>query len=297
MGLGTGEAEGSGEQPLLTLRSEIILATGRGGMKSDARSGIRESNAYELFILALTVYSLVIMVALLLPWLSAATVKVLIVYDNAICLVFLFDFGLQLKRAPSKRGYFVHGGGWLDLLGSIPSLGVFRFTGLFRLARLSRLARITTLLGGQSKRQLMRDILQNRGEYAAFVTFLSAIVVLSLSSVMVLQFESRSGHANIKTGGQALWWAIVTLTTVGYGDTYPTTVAARVVAVVVMLAGVGIIAALASILARVLIPTPDESEEATALTEIQRQLADLHRELRNLRQSIAAQEPGKSEPD
>jgi hypothetical protein len=51
----------------------------------------------------LTVYSLVIMVALLLPTLSAATVKVLEAYDNVIRAVFLFDFGLRLKTAPSKR--------------------------------------------------------------------------------------------------------------------------------------------------------------------------------------------------
>lgn len=80
--------------------------------------------------------------------------------------MFLFDFDLELKRAPSERGYFVHGGGWLDLLGSIQSLGVFRFTALFMLARLSRSARTTTLLGGQSKRQLMREILQSRGRSA-----------------------------------------------------------------------------------------------------------------------------------
>lgn len=267
-------------------------------MESDTGSEARQSNAYELFILVLTVYSLVIMVALVLPMLSAATVKVLEVYDNVICVVFLFDFGLRLKRAPSKRGYFVGGRGWLDLLGSIPSLGIFRLTALFRLARLSRLARISRLLRGQNKRELTRDVLDNRGQYAVFVTFIAALVILSLSSVLVLQFEHRSPDANIKTGGQALWWALVTLTTVGYGDTYPTTAAGRIVAVVVMLAGVGIIASLASILARVLIPTPDEPGDQPAPTDIQRQLADLQLELRLLRQGLTRDaHPPDHDPD
>lgn len=266
-------------------------------MESDTESGARQSNAYELFILVLTVYSLVIMVALLLPTLSAATVKVLEVYDNVICVVFLFDFGLRLKRAPSKRDYFVGGRGWLDLLGSIPSLGVFRLTALLRLARLSRLARISRLLKGQNKRELTKDVLDNRGEYAVFVTVIAALVVLSLSSVLVLQFERRAPDANIKTGGQALWWAVVTLTTVGYGDTYPMTAAGRIVAVVVMLAGVGIIASLASILARVLIPTQDEPGDQQALTDIQRQLADLQLELHLLREGLARHNFDDDEPD
>ena len=251
-------------------------------MGSKAGSESHRSNAYDLFILVLTVYSLVIMLLLLLPTLSAATTRVLEVYDLLICVVFLFDFAFRLARAPSKSGYFLRGRGWLDLLGSVPSLEVFRFSALLRLARLSRLERITRLLRGQRKRDLTKDVLANRGEYAAFVTFLTAMVVLSASSVLVLQFESHSSDANIKTGGQALWWAAVTLTTVGYGDTYPTTAAGRVVAVVVMFAGVGIIASLASILAGVLISTPRQSQDQPTLRDLQAELTELRRELRTL---------------
>lgn len=190
-------------------------------MTSKAAAQPRLSNAYELFILLMTIYSLVIMAALLLPRVSDATAQVLNVYDNAICVIFLFDFGLRWKRATSKRGYFIGGRGWLDLLGSIPSFGVFHFTALFRLARLSRLARITRLMRGQSKRELFKDVLDNRGQYAVFITLLTAVMVLSLSSVLVLQFEGKASDANIKTGGEALWWAVVTLTTVGYGDYAP----------------------------------------------------------------------------
>ena len=87
-----------------------------------------QSNAYELFILVLTILSsLVVMVALLLPTLSKSTTQLLEIYDNGICVVFLLDFGLRLKRAPSKRGYFFRGRGWLDLLGSIPSFNLFKY--------------------------------------------------------------------------------------------------------------------------------------------------------------------------
>ena len=248
-----------------------------------------QSNAYELFILVLTILSLVVMVALLLPTLSKSTTQLLEIYDNGICVVFLLDFGLRLKRAPSKRGYFFRGRGWLDLLGSIPSFSLFKYTALLRLARLSRVARITRLLRGKSKRDLVKDVLDNRGRYAVFVTLLATMIVLAVSSVLVLQLESKSANANIKTGGEALWWAVVTITTVGYGDYYPVTPGGRLVATVVMFCGVGIIGSLASILASVLVPTPkasdpsannqaDPNSQAT-LTDIRQSLTEIHREL------------------
>ncbi|HEU4464853.1 MAG TPA: ion transporter, partial [Gemmatimonadota bacterium] len=132
--------------------------------------GSQRSNAYEMFILVLTVLSLGIMVVLVLP-VSDATVQLLTVYDNVICVVFLIDFGMNLARAEPKREYLIGRRGWLDLLGSIPSLGlVFRYSALFRLARLSRLARITRLLRGSKKKELVEDVLAHRGQYAAFIS-------------------------------------------------------------------------------------------------------------------------------
>jgi len=215
-------------------------------------------NAYNLFIMLLTILSLVIMVAIVLP-LSSATTRLLRVYDNLICVVFLIDFAINLKRAPSPRAYFVGDRGWLDLLGSIPTLGVLRFTALFRLARLSRLARLWKLTRSNNKHQLVAEVLHNRSQYAVFITLSATMVVLMVCSTLVLQAESHASDANITTGGDALWWAIVTITTVGYGDTFPVTGIGRIVAVFVMVAGVGIIASLASILTSLISPSPNQA--------------------------------------
>jgi voltage-gated potassium channel len=213
-------------------------------------------NAYNIFILVLTIFSLGIMVLLIVPWVDAQTRQLLNVYDNAVAFIFLADFIYNITGAKPKSAYFIRQRGWLDLLGSIPSFGFFQLTALLRLARLSRLARISRLLGGQKRKALVQDVLDNRGQYAAFITVLAAGIVLCVASILVLQFESRSPDANIKTGGDALWWAVVTITTVGYGDYYPVTSLGRLTGVSVMFAGVGIIGALASILASILVPPP-----------------------------------------
>lgn len=245
---------------------------------TDAPPAVGHSNAYNLFILVLTLLSLAVMVLMVLP-LDEATLQVLMVYDNLICCVFLADFAINLRRSEPKRDYWIHRGGWLDLLGSIPSLGFFRFTVLLRLFRLSRLARIGRLMRGGGRKELVRDIVQNRGQYAIFITLLLMIVVLTVSSVVILQVETRSPDANITTGGDALWWAIVTITTVGYGDFYPVTSLGRQVAVVVMFSGVAIIGALASILASLLVPGPREPEVDPAIAGMERQLADVQAQL------------------
>jgi len=227
----------------------------------------KHGNAYNIFILVLTVYSLAMMVLLLLP-LDPETRALVNAYDNAICVIFLIDFAGNLLGARPRRAYFIGQRGWLDLIGSIPSFGFIPFTALFRLARLSRLARITRLLRGQAGKDLVLDVLRNRGQYATFITILLAGMVLSVASILVLQFESRSPDANITSGGDALWWGLVTITTVGYGDTYPVTFLGRLTGIFVMFAGIGIIGALASILASLLVtPSPTEVPAADAASD------------------------------
>ena len=254
------------------------------------------SNSYDIFILVLTVLSLVIMVLLILP-LAPQELELLSVYDNAICIVFLLDFALNMSRAHPKSDYFIGRRGWLDLIGSIPSFGVFRFGGLLRLARLSRLARVTRLLRGENQKRLVEDIVRNRGEYAVFITLLAAFMVLVTASLLVLQFESSSSDANIVTGGDALWWALVTITTVGYGDFFPVTFLGRVTGVFVMFAGVGIIGALASILASILVPQPKENAEAAtsdrgANGPLLDELTSMRAELAALREAVTAERAG-----
>ena len=250
------------------------------------------SNPYNLFILVVTVFSLAVMALLLLP-LSPESRELLTFYDNAVCVIFLIDFAYNITGSRPKREYFIHQRGWLDLLGSIPSFGFFQFTALLRLARISRLARIARLLGGNSRRELVRDMVVNRGQYATFVTILLGGIVLSVASFLVLQFESRSPDANITTGGDAIWWGFVTITTVGYGDFFPVTALGRITGVFVMFAGVGIIGALASILASILVPPPARVTEATeadppvspspAAEQVAQELAALRAEVAALR--------------
>ena len=250
----------------------------------------QQSNAYYIFILVLTVFSLLIMVLMLLP-LSEATIQLLSYYDSLICFIFLIDFFLTLRQTPKKADYFFARGGWLDLLGSIPPLGITPYGSLFRLARISRLIRITRLLRGEYKKSLIKDVLENRNQYASFITLLLAVIVLTAASFLVLQFESKSLDANIRTGVDALWYSIVTITTVGYGDRFPVTIGGRITGIFIMFTGVGIIGALASILASFLVGTPapsaNKEESAQMVTSsVEQELQSIKKELAEVRRLL-----------
>ena len=167
----------------------------------------------------------------------------------------------------------------------------FRYAALLRLARISRLVGISRLLRGDARHRLVDDLVRNRGQYAAFITVLSAFLVIVVASVLVLQFESSAEGANIATGGDAFWW--------GSRDDHHRRLRRQLPRhprrveqsrAFVMFAGVGIIGSLASILASVLVPTAAESAEAAGAAADNAAAATdpaLHAELVAIRQELA----------
>ena len=125
-------------------------------------------NAYNIFMLVLTIFSLVIMVLLFLPVSPSEHAACASPDLDVVCVIFLIDFAINLARREAEAGSRLRRRrGWLDLLGSHPELRFLPVPGaLLRLARLSRLARIAKLLSGSNPKALVKDVLDNRGEYA-----------------------------------------------------------------------------------------------------------------------------------
>jgi voltage-gated potassium channel len=162
--------------------------------------------------------------------------EVLVEIDWLICVIFVIDFVRSLVRTRPRSAY-LWPDGVIDLLGSIPAGVLF---GLLRLLRLSRLLRIARLLRGRASRDLLREFLRRRAESAVYVIVLAALLVLTLGSILVVYVEAPAEGSNIRTGGDAFWWAFVSITTVGYGDRYPVTYAGRLVGILTMAVGIGV---------------------------------------------------------
>lgn len=205
-------------------------------VESAAHASEQQHTPYLLFILLVSVFALAILAAEVFVDERSETGRILHYADTLLCVLFFGDFLVCFKRARNKVRYMLTWG-WLDLLSSIPAIDVVRW------GRAGRLVRVLRVLRGiRSARILMRFILERRAQSAALAATLVSIVVIALASIVVLELEASAGDAaNIRTAQDAMWWSMVTMTTVGYGDHYPVTVEGRMVAALLMAIGVGLI--------------------------------------------------------
>jgi voltage-gated potassium channel len=241
--------------------------------------------AYERVERALTVPLLILSVALIpvlvLPvvmHLSSSWNGTLATIDLVIWAVFVLEYltllGLSVNRWRYIRTHL------LDLLlVALPMLRPLRIVRSARALRLLRLTRVASV-SAESIR-LSRHQLASKG--AAYA--LGVAVVLTVASAALVE-DAERGRGNIRTFGDAVWWAMTTVTTVGYGDHYPVTTLGRVVAVMLMLVGVAILgiitAALAAWLVRVNGEPQQETEHQQLLTrlhQLENLIVDLRRDL------------------
>ena len=191
-----------------------------------------KNTGYEIFIAILSVLSIVNLVLAYVAS-DSGIQDVLTVMNWILSGVLLIDFGYRLLTAPSRSGYFLRDFGWADLLSSLP-FAELKFLRVFRLVRVYRLMHE---LGG---RTVARSLIRERAGSALLSLLLMGILVLEFGSLQILYFEKDAAGANITDASDALWYTIVTISTVGYGDQFPVTNAGRVMGAFIIVVGVGI---------------------------------------------------------
>ena len=179
--------------------------------------------------------------------------------EVAIVAIFTVEYILRNVTAERPLSYALSFWGFIDLIAIAPfylSLGVdLRAARALRLLRLFRVLKLFRRAGDRLKAAFVRV----REELAVFGAV--ALILLFLSGVGIYQFEHEAQPEAFASIPHGLWWALATLTTVGYGDVYPITVGGRLFTLLVLIVGLGIIA----------VPT---GLIASALTEIRKQEGD-----------------------
>lgn len=234
----------------------------------------RES-PYLIFMLITSFLALALLAATVLVRLDEGTKEILAYADNGICVLFGVDFIISLARAERRWKYFLRWG-WLDLVSSIPAVGLFR---LGRAARVLRIVRV--LRGVRSTRILAGFVLRRRAESAVLAVSLIAFLLVVIGSIGILHLETTP-EANIKTPEDALWWAIVTMSTVGYGDRYPVTTEGRALAAVLIAAGVGLFGTLSGFVAAWFLE-PARKRQSDEFEALRGELEGLRRDLESQR--------------
>lgn len=191
-----------------------------------------EISVFDILILILSVYVLLTLIIDSFFQLSPELTKLLLFIDNFICFIFLIDFTYRFIKAPSKLKFMKWG--WIDLISSIPTFDVLRYGRLVRIFRILRVLRAF-----RSIKIISQHIFKNRTKGTFATATLTAVLMIIFGSIAILQFE-QDPSSNIKTAEDSLWWAFVTITTVGYGDKFPVTTEGRIIASFLMVTGVGL---------------------------------------------------------
>ena len=207
---------------------------------------------YELFIFALSILSICnIFLDIIFP--DPNVSRIIFVIDLLLSFIFMIDFLYRLKTAESKREYFFKQWGWLDLIGAIPLPRA-------KIARMARIIRVGRGIRAFGLRNLIHSFLNDRAGSALYTVAFLVILVLEFGSFFVLRAEQYAPGANITSANDALWWAFVTMSTVGYGDQYPVTIQGRFLALFVILIGVGLFGVVTGFLANAFLGGDDRQK-------------------------------------
>ena len=169
----------------------------------------------------------------LLPWQS--------VIDTTLLIVFIFDYFIRFFLSKNKKVFFKKN--ILDLIAIIPfnsAFKIFRVFKLFKLAKLARFAKFTKLI------KMFAYFFRAGGRFRVFLDTNGFKYVLSITFILILSGGIAIHFAEGMSISDGIWWAFVTATTVGYGDISPDTLIGRVIAVFLMLTGIGMVGSLTS---------------------------------------------------
>ncbi len=207
---------------------------------------------FEHVIQALIVLNLLTFALETLPDLADGTMRILGIFEWISVSIFSAEYLLRLVLSRPRFKYAVSFFGVVDLLAILPfylGLGIdLRSVRAFRLLRLLRALKLARYSAAMQR--FHRAFLIAKDELVLFGVV--AAILLFLSAVGIYYFENASQPDVFSSVFHSLWWAVVTLTTVGYGDAYPVTVGGRIFTGFVLITGLGIVAVPAGIFASAL---------------------------------------------
>lgn len=211
-------------------------------------------------LIAAVVYVVVFALPIILyPNTPPALARACMIIEIACWLMFIIDYLVRLLMAPKKLQFVRKN--WFDLLVvALPAL------------RPLRLLRLVTVLSMFNRRAASAARTQV-GLYMAG----GALILTFVGGLAVLDAERHSPDANILTFGDSIWWAITTMTTVGYGDKYPVTGLGRAVAVGLMISGIAVLGTVTASLSSWIIEKVGDEESGQ----------DLAHELGRLRSEVS----------
>ncbi len=218
----------------------------------------KKHSYFSMFIQAMILLSVISFTIETATNLAPSTRHVLHAIEIFCIVIFTLEYGLRIYLADNKFKYLFSFFGIIDLLSILPFyLALSVDLRSLRALRFLRLFSIFKLVGyNRAVAHLVRAFVIAKEEIAVFL--FSVCILIYLSAVGVYYFEHNAQPAIFSSVFDSLWWAVITLTTVGYGDAYPITNGGRLFTFFILIVGIGIIAIPAGIISSALTKTIDQ---------------------------------------
>lgn len=205
-------------------------------------TGTKAGRTFDLAIQALIILSLITFMLETLPDLDTQVKRVLRVIEVITVLIFTVEYFLRVIVADRKLKYIFSFYGIIDLLAILPfyvargiDLRAIRIFRLFRLLRVFKLARYS-----KAVRHFRLAINEIKEELTLYLVL--TVLLLFIASIGIYYFENGAQPEKFKSIFHCMWWAISTLTTVGYGDVVPITLGGKFFTAIILLLGLGLVA-------------------------------------------------------
>ena len=212
----------------------------------------RAGRLFDVSIQGLIVFSTVVFVISTEESVRLAHGGLLKMIETAVVLVFTVEYALRLAVAENRARFAFSFFGLVDLISILPFfLGLavdFRCVRALRLVRVLRVFKIVRY--NRAMIRYRRALVLAREELVLYG--ITSTIVLLLAAVGIHYFEGEQQPDKFGSVGRSLWWAVISLTTVGYGDVYPITVGGRIFTAIVLFTGLGLVAVPSGILASAL---------------------------------------------
>jgi voltage-gated potassium channel len=239
-------------------RRQVIAGAKPSGGRHDLVDRIEQITKYPMALLGLV--WLVLAIVVLSTDVSGSPSTLVVGSLFALWVIMLVEYLVRLVITPDTPGYVKRR--WVEpATVMVPPFQGWHIIGIERMSLIVREGELR-----------VESILRH---HSLFRVLLAVVATIFVGAWLVLLFEERAKGSNIHDYPDALWWAIVTVTTVGYGDRYPVTEGGRIVAVILMLVGIGLIGTLTATVASVFIKEHTDANKE----EFKKGHADLGRQL------------------
>jgi voltage-gated potassium channel len=247
-----------------------------GRYELDANERQRRFLAFEHAVeVPMLVLALLMLPLLVLPELfdlSSQVKGALILGEWFIWSAFALELGIKTYLAPQRKKYLVDH--WYDvIIVAVPFLRPLRIMRSMRVLRMARALRLLSF--GTRLVHEARVIVMSHGLHYAVI--IAAVVFFALAA-LALAFEREATGGNIHTFGDAVWWGIATITTVGYGDRFPVTTEGKVISTFLMLLGISLFSLITASVAAMFVKPGAEKQEAT-LEDVLKRLEEMEARL------------------